>query len=75
MRTKLLLSLCMAALPFSMVGCDSGSEVSVGTGTAEPPPDVKARIEKQNADYQKFQEQQQSNPTPSDGQAIPPAGG
>ena len=73
MRTKFLLCLCLVAMPLALVGCDGGGDNVVGTGTKEPPPDVKARIEEQNKIYQKMQEDQQKNPTP--GNAPAPSGG
>jgi hypothetical protein len=75
MRTKFLLTLCLAALPMCLVGCDSGAETTVGTGSNEPPPDVKKRIEEQANMYKKMQEDAAANPTPSDGRAAPPPGG
>ena len=48
MRTKFLLTLCLAAMPMCMVGYESESGSTVGTGNGEPPPDVKKRIEEQS---------------------------
>lgn len=77
MRTKFLLTLCLAAMPMCMVGCESESGTTVGTGNGEPPPDVKKRIEEQAEMYKKMQEETSKNPTPSDGRGggAPPAGG
>jgi hypothetical protein len=77
MRAKLLLALCLATMPMCLVGCDSAGENQVGTGSNEPPPDVKKRIEEQNAMYQKMQQEQSKNPTPQDGRGGggAPAGG
>ena len=47
MRFKLLLAMCLASMPMCLVGCDSSNENTVGTGSKEPPPDVKERIEKE----------------------------
>lgn len=65
MRTRFLLCFCLAAMPLAMVGCDGGSENVVGTGSKEPPPDVKARIEEQNKKYQQMQEEAAKKPPPS----------
>ena len=77
MRTKLLLAMCLATMPLCLVGCDSGGDNQVGTGSKEPPPDVKKRIEEQAEMYKKMQEETSKNPTPSDGRGggAPPAGG
>jgi hypothetical protein len=79
MRTKFLLSLCLAAMPLALAGCDSGGgESTVGTGTGEPPPDVKARIEEDAKRYEKMMQDKAANPTPiPEGSTAtpPPAGG
>lgn len=74
MRTRFLLCLCLAAMPLALVGCDGGGGNVVGTGSKEPPPDVKARIEEQNKMYQKIQEESLKNP-PGSGNAPAPGGG
>jgi len=76
MRAKLLLAMCLAAMPMCLVGCDSAGENQVGSGNGEPPPDVKKRIEEQNAMYQKMQQEQAKNPTPQDGRGggVPSGG-
>ncbi len=74
MRTRFLLAMCLAAMPMCLVGCDSSSENSVGTGSGEPPPEVKKRLEEEKARYEKMMQDAQANPTPSDGRAVPPGG-
>ena len=74
MRTKFLLTLCLAAMPMCMVGCESESGTTVGTGEGKPPPDVQKRIDEQAAMYKKLQEEKANNPTPSDGRVAPPGG-
>lgn len=64
MRTKLLLLLALSMFPISMVGCDS-SEVQVGTGDKQPPPEVQERIKKEEEMRKKMMEDQQANPTPA----------
>lgn len=76
MRTKLFLSLCLAAMPFCLAGCDSGTETAVGTATNEIPPEIAARQKEMDEKYKKMQENQQANPTPvPPGQSPPPPGG
>lgn len=72
MRFKLLLAMCLAAMPMCLVGCDSSSENTVGTGSKEPPPDVKERIEKEAKMREDAAAAAAKNPTPSDGAAVPP---
>jgi len=74
MRTKLLLAMCLATMPLCLVGCDSGGENQVGTGSKEPPPDVKKRIEEEAAMRNKAASDAAKNPTPSDGRAAPAGG-
>jgi hypothetical protein len=78
MRTKFLLSLCLAAMPLALVGCDGGGETQVGSGMKEPPPDVKARIEEEARMRNEAMKKTQENPTPipeGSNQSPPPAGG
>jgi len=72
MRFKLLLAMCLASMPMCLVGCDSGSENTVGTGSKEPPPDVKERIEKEAKMREDAAASAAKNPTPSGGAAVPP---
>ncbi|MFM8573944.1 MAG: hypothetical protein ACKOAU_20270 [Pirellula sp.] len=74
MRTKLLLTVCLLAMPMSLVGCDSGGENVVGTGAGVMPPDVKERIEKEAKMREDAAANAAKNPTPSDGRAAPPGG-
>jgi len=74
MRTKFLLTLCLAAMPMCMVGCESEGGTTVGTGNGQPPPDVQKRIDEQAEMYKKMQEEKAKNPTPSDGRAAPTGG-
>nr|MCU0710020.1 hypothetical protein [Pirellula sp.] len=68
--------LCLAAMPLALAGCDGGGD-QVGTGSKEPPPDVKARIEEDANRYKKMMEDQKANPTPipAGSTQTPPAGG
>jgi hypothetical protein len=45
-----------------LVGCDSSSENTVGTGSKEPPPDVKERIEKEQKMREEAAANQAENP-------------
>ncbi len=74
MRTKLLLAMCLATMPLCLVGCDSGGDNQVGTGSKEPPPDVKKRIAEEEAMRNKAASDAAKNPTPSDGRAAPAGG-
>ncbi|MCY3005903.1 MAG: hypothetical protein NTV29_07985 [Planctomycetota bacterium] len=74
MRFKLLLAMCLATMPMCLVGCDSGGENTVGTGSKEPPPDVKERIEKEAKMREDAAANAAKNPTPSDGRTAPPGG-
>lgn len=49
-------------MPMCLVGCDSGSENTVGTGSKEPPPDVKERIEKEQKMREEAAANQAKNP-------------
>ena len=64
----------MACMPMCLVGCDSGGENQVGTGSKEPPPDVKERIEKEAKMREEAAANAAKNPTPSDGRTAPPGG-
>ncbi|MFN7625723.1 MAG: hypothetical protein ACK5PZ_02760 [Pirellula sp.] len=76
MRTKFLLTLCLAAMPMCMVGCESESGTQVGTGNGVAPPDVQQRIKEQEEKYRIMQEETSKNPTTSDGRGggVPPDG-
>lgn len=74
MRFKLLLVMCMASMPVCLVGCDAGGENTVGTGSKEPPPDVKERIAKEAKMREDAAANAAKNPTPSDGRTAPPGG-
>lgn len=66
MRTTKFFALALVMLPLSLasiVGCDGGQTV-VGTGTKEPPPDVKARLEKEKAQYENMMKENQERGTP-----------
>ncbi len=76
MRTKFLLTLALVMLPLSlasMVGCDSGQTV-VGTGTKEPPPDVKARLEAEKKNYDDMMKKNNEAGTPIPEGQTPPTG-
>lgn len=49
-------------MPMCLVGCDSSSENTVGTGSKEPPPDVKERIEKEQKMREEAAANQAKNP-------------
>jgi len=74
MRFKLLLAMCLATMPMCLVGCDSGGENIVGTGSKEPPPDVKKRLEEDAKRYEQMQKETSKVPTPTDGRPVPGGG-
>lgn len=68
MRNKFLLTLALGILTAGFVGCDSTAN-QVGTGTAEPPPEVKERLKKQEEEYANMMKNSEGTPVPSEGQS------